>query len=340
MRSEIFLSKNGNEIVIVDFETLTAQVLPRHCRWDAVAALPLDISVKLNEWSNALEYSDSSYLRDENLTETLPNWVGGMVAGMGIDREERILDFGTGTGAMRLALLRDGYLETVGVDVSADCLERQSELAVQLGLSAHDDGKRNLLTLSEIRSDLKSFEGTFSLIILSSSLHHLADLRGFFQLCYSLLRPGGKIVALNEPINKKKWHTLNDTPNIEIDIIEVFRMMNEKIMQKTASSTMLAEFWDGAGFDRNYISELLEDVGLKLVGWQPQMWLSYIFHIAVRNDIIRKDDHATLCAFEEIYAEILKIENRVRQLVSDKFKEDNFFTVTMTVERPKDVESI
>lgn len=328
-----FIADHEKDLVMVrEVGTGTATLLPRFLPWAEVDRLPKSLLSALNLWSNVLEYRDSSYLSQKEIThETLPTWLGPMAASYGINRDDRILDYGTGMGGLRLGLLRDGFHNTFGVDVSEDCLLRQSEWSVRLGLCSEAEKMKNLFTGDRLRDELEALSGSFSMIIASSVLHHLADLPAFLESCRRLLRSGGRLVAFNEPINKTKWHGLAGDA-IVVDLFDFAGPEGIRPGKKTPSTTRFAEVWDGQGFEKAKFEKMLTEARFRLTTWNPGMWLSYICNHMARKYLAKPADPSQRSEFNDIYAELIKLENRLKPLLQEEFRHENFFTVSIVAE--------
>jgi ubiquinone/menaquinone biosynthesis C-methylase UbiE len=343
MRYEIIATSNEDELVLIDRETCQARLLPRYFPWKDLAALPVDLLTSLSEWANKIEYNESSYLHDADMSRFLTNaahtdpdetstWQGYIAKSLGIKKGDRILDFGTGVGQGRLALLKDGYIDTVGVDASPDCLRRQADWAVKLNLSTPEDEANNLVTTEKFMGNLSEYSETFSLIYLTSTLHHIADTNGFFSVCATLLKRGGKLFCENEPTNKAKFHNLTDASQT-IDLLELRDLTAHKLMRKTKSTTRMAEVWDGCGFSQSDLAKQLETAGFDLIRWEPDAWISYIFHHIVRGALKSPEDKESISQFEAVLRKTLEIDQLTRSMVNSDFAEANFFTVRFAAER-------
>jgi SAM-dependent methyltransferase len=80
--------------------------------------------------------------------------------------EETVLDLGTGTGAIALALADDAG-EVVGRDVSEGMLERAREKAADAGIET--------ATFGEGRFREPGFDGPVDVVVSNFAMHHLSD---------------------------------------------------------------------------------------------------------------------------------------------------------------------
>jgi ubiquinone/menaquinone biosynthesis C-methylase UbiE len=332
MSYEINANQNDNTVTIAS-ETGEKITLPRFLLWSEVDKIPLHVLTELNNKCNILEYADASYLHHIKITrENISPWLGQFASRFNISKYEKILDFGTGTGLGRLGLLNDGYKATYGVDVSEECLRRQASTSVELGLSTPEREARQLITFEKFQSQAQEFEHQFSMIALASTLHHIADISGIFRLFRRILKKGGRLVAFSEPINKRKWHALGMSEPPRIDMFEFVGPAGTIPSEKTRSTTYLAEVWDGAGFERKKLSQMLAQEGFRLTEWKPGMWLSYLCHHPARRGLSKPEDQEQLEEFSEIYTEITKLENRLKRVLKPEFFNENSFTVTLVAE--------
>jgi len=109
----------------------------------------------------------------------------------GLDlRGKRILDIGSGSGAIAIMLVRDlGAAEVVGIDVEAPVCDAARSSVADAGLSA------------QIRIDLVSpgplpfDENSFDVVYSKDSIIHIPDKEALAQEAFRVLRPGGWFAA-------------------------------------------------------------------------------------------------------------------------------------------------
>lgn len=99
-----------------------------------------------------------------------------------------VVDVGAGTGRLTLPLAERSE-RTIAVDVSAAMLERLSERAARLGLSAVE-------TRATPAEQLQFEPGSVDLVVSNYALHHLrdSDKAALVQAAALWLKPGGQIV--------------------------------------------------------------------------------------------------------------------------------------------------
>lgn len=89
----------------------------------------------------------------------------------------RVLDVGSGSGAIGRALKMQGVTNLCAVEVDAEAREHAKDI------------------YTEVASDISEFSGrTFDLIILLDVLEHVTDPQGLYGDAMKLLAPGGKVL--------------------------------------------------------------------------------------------------------------------------------------------------
>ncbi len=120
-----------------------------------------------------------------------------------------ILDIGVGTGRSCVFLAKQGHRVTA--------LEPSLDQCLILDAVANRFG----LTIPIVHGPAEAadqIEGKFDLVVFNSSIHHCDDPVRALSHCRALLKPGGTLLLLNEPILKpfrsKKWyqHKLETDP--------------------------------------------------------------------------------------------------------------------------------
>jgi SAM-dependent methyltransferase len=268
----------------IHLESIVIQVLPPKVPWEDLAQLPLAAMSCLNRRANEIEFIgdtyDSAYSLDYRKDGILPLWLGSYLkSDLGLTGNARILEVGTGTGKYRLALLKCGYKHVYGCDTSEAMLEKQRWWQDQLGLSG-DSGEL-------LRGDLASVMITdFDLIIMASTLHHMSDLRAFLSSASQHLGRTGKLLALDEPCNKKWFHQFREgEERVPLSLDEFYSSYSQKESQRTYTSLRLAEYWDGAGFKESDLRTALRECGFASAdfhyyGLLSIMWLHHLRQLA------------------------------------------------------------
>jgi trans-aconitate methyltransferase len=111
------------------------------------------------------------------------SWLSLRLPGHG----ERAVDLGCGTG-VHTRLLAERYAEVLAVDVCAAMLEHARTHRPHPNVRYE---QRDLTTVTAGR------DGRFDLVFTAYTLHHLPDLAGALVGLRELVRPGGRLVALD-----------------------------------------------------------------------------------------------------------------------------------------------
>jgi len=109
-------------------------------------------------------------------------WIGEQ-----LERSDRVLEFGCGTGYFIVyPLLRWGY-DVIGVDLDAQSISYGTKLLAQAGLDPQALSTANLRELG----------GSFDAVIASEVFEHLTDaeLEDSLALIHSRLAPGGRLIV-------------------------------------------------------------------------------------------------------------------------------------------------
>ncbi|MDO8561739.1 MAG: methyltransferase domain-containing protein, partial [bacterium] len=89
----------------------------------------------------------------------------------------RVLDVGSGSGAIGQALKTQGVTNLCAVEVDAEAREHAKSI------------------YTEVASDISEFSGrTFDLVILLDVLEHVTGPQGLYEDAMKLLAPGGKVL--------------------------------------------------------------------------------------------------------------------------------------------------
>lgn len=109
--------------------------------------------------------------------------------------DKRILEVGCGFGWDAVGLEVLGNNEVVATDILPSMIDGMKECLQAANANGHD------LKIEAIQGDIcslalpnESFGGVYS----SEAIEHVHDLPAMFQKCYSLLKPGGKILIVND----------------------------------------------------------------------------------------------------------------------------------------------
>jgi SAM-dependent methyltransferase len=119
------------------------------------------------------------------------------------DRTARIVDIGCANGDLLAELKKHGYENITGIDPSPACARAADELYKIKVITA---------PVSKIPRQIAPFD----LVILSSVLEHILDLRGATADIRQLLRPGGAVYL--EVPDMTRCSLINDAPFMEFSV--------------------------------------------------------------------------------------------------------------------------
>jgi 2-polyprenyl-3-methyl-5-hydroxy-6-metoxy-1,4-benzoquinol methylase len=179
----------GREEVIVPYWNPSA-------RYRKVADANRAFYARTARWYDGTEPCVVSARLQQALEADLDRIVGGPLAKA--PHTARALDACGGSGNVASKLLRRGVRVTV-CDVSPDLLE------IFRLKHAGDDGSVEIVC-AEIGEYLARSDAHFDLIVFSSALHHLEDIRGVLTLAFERLNPGGLLFTVFDPTSRQ--HTL------------------------------------------------------------------------------------------------------------------------------------
>lgn len=294
-------------------------IIPRYVDWADLPKLPLGFSKPLCEWANSIQYQNAAGYDEVvgcDFVKSLPTDWGDHLLSLGVGFDDKVLDMATGTGRARLSAMKKGYRNVFGLDTSEDCLQCQRSWQELLGKPYVEGQLRTHLALGD-------HAGSFSAIILSSALHHMADIDGFLSFCSQLLKPGGFFIASMEPINKRKFRSVCGDDTI-VDLGEVCEIRRTGARKVTRSVTLVAEFWDGSGFTYSGIGDGAKRAGLELLAWDVCMWTSFLVYNFARNYLPPDADDATRERFNALYLKSLDVDSEIKAILPD-FARENFY---------------
>ena len=110
--------------------------------------------------------------------------------------ELKVLDACGGSGNIALKLLRRGISVTV-VDVSEALLNILRKKCSEFGCSPR-------IVCKEIGAFLQEEIDEYDLIVFSSALHHLQDVKSVLRMAYSVLKWGGFVFTIFDPTSKNE----------------------------------------------------------------------------------------------------------------------------------------
>ena len=181
---------------------------------------------------------------------------GWLIKKMNLPPKSRILEIGSGYGALTIHLASMGYQVTC-LDIDAPLLDfvktRTNHLPQQI---------------KTICGDMATVEinGTFDAIIFNASLHHSLEHRSVVQRLDTVLVPNGIVVFMSEPIVESQSNHVPYPWGIRLDGHSVWSICKEG--------------WLELGFQESYFVHMLESTGWKLtrsnlgVSGQTDVWIA------------------------------------------------------------------
>ena len=126
------------------------------------------------------------------------NWVADLVARVGVPSGGHWLSLGCGSADQELYCLEQGFCARLtGYDISAESIAQAEAKARQRGV----EGARFLV---QDFQDLRLPRRAFSAVVMSMSLHHVAELHRVLRQVRSCLQPGGWLLV-NEYIGPSQF---------------------------------------------------------------------------------------------------------------------------------------
>jgi SAM-dependent methyltransferase len=137
------------------------------------------------------------YRRDFGSKFDAPRWVGEIRrrCELGAFRGRRLLEVGCGFGWDAVGLSLAGGSEVVAIDVLPSMIEGMTECLAAIA------AKGRVLRVSARQGDICSLDlpdGSFDGIHSSEAVEHVRDLDAMFRRCFALLRPGGRLLIVND----------------------------------------------------------------------------------------------------------------------------------------------
>ena len=213
-------------------------------------AYQLDVYQRLAEQTYEVTNEETEFDFEQELKRPYPygtlsaNTVGSSLMGYGwviktmdLPAGARILEIGSGYGALTEHLAQTGY-DVTCLDISASLLK-----FVQA---------RNQDPVKTICGDMATVEinGRFEAIIFNASLHHTLEHKAVIGRLESLLEPGGKVVFTAEPVVPKRSKFVPYPWGVRLDGLSVW--------------TINKWGWMELGFQQSYFIRLLSDAGWHL----------------------------------------------------------------------------
>jgi cyclopropane fatty-acyl-phospholipid synthase-like methyltransferase len=137
------------------------------------------------------------YDKAKHRTANVDNIAKAVLASIELNREMRMLDFGSGTGLL-LERLATHVASITAVDVSDSMNEQLAAKRATLPCELH---------ILPVDLTQTSIPGEYDVIVSSMTLHHIADIPGMLTRLFSLLRPGGQIALADLDAEDGTFHT-------------------------------------------------------------------------------------------------------------------------------------
>ena len=152
---------------------------------------PAVVRAFFDGWSLYRRIVDEDYLCHRSVGEALGRWLDAREGGFSF------LDLGCGDAGFSAALLAGRSVTAYsGMDLSPVALGLARANLEQLGAPF-------LLTEGDFQRDLSSVQGTFDVVYIGLSLHHLMrrEKEGFFPLLREKVAPGGALLIFDPVLN-------------------------------------------------------------------------------------------------------------------------------------------
>ena len=186
--------------------------------------------------------------------------------------ELRVLDACGGSGNVALKLLMRGIIPTV-VDVSEDLLNILQRKCSEFNCSPR-------IVCEEVCAFFQKEIDEYDLIVFSSALHHLQDVKSVLRMAYPKLKQGGFVFTIFDPTSKKErsWlggkvsqmdYLLFKIRKQPRDILPSFRrkflMASDCGNNLSEDFGVLAEYHAVSGIDDIELVEFLRGVGYEVL---------------------------------------------------------------------------
>jgi ArsR family transcriptional regulator len=144
-----------------------------------------------------LRRREDRHAMNEKLLEPGQSWMLWATALAKLLPPLEVCDFGCGTGVLTVELARWAK-RVVAIDRSAASLQQAQERAAKAGCD-------NVTFLEADLHKLPLPAGKKDLVVISQSLHHVADPASVLREAARLLKPSGRIVVLELMPHQEKW---------------------------------------------------------------------------------------------------------------------------------------
>jgi ubiquinone/menaquinone biosynthesis C-methylase UbiE len=199
----------------------------------------------------AMEYEKAHELADK------PVWQKRLSSFIGSDKEQYILDVATGTGMIANMLGSYGYVNVTGSDIS------EGMMRIAIGHAREENTKAGFMYGNAM--ELPFAENTFDVIINSRLLWTLSEPENAIKEWQRVLKPGGKVIAINE---------LEDE-GIKCSSIENYQAETQvsEFPFANASREQILEVFGNAGFKNVSVNPM---PGCHMVTSDRENWWAFI----------------------------------------------------------------
>ncbi len=162
------------------------------------------------------------------------------------EKNAKILDVGTGNGNFIKIIesLTKEFSEIIGIDLL--------DVSIEAAKKSFEDERINFFKMDALNMEFD--DGTFDVVCLSNSLHHLKDIGAIFKEMERVLKPGGALVFCEMMSNnldkKQKSHVLLHHYAAEIDrergSFHDLTFTNNRILEiiSKESTLSIVDAWD------------------------------------------------------------------------------------------------
>lgn len=185
----------------------------------------LTIRKTYNRLATSLTNSDHQGLRLEGMSP------GDFMEFVSFEAGQRVLEVGTGTGEMAMALAKAGAREVIGTDLSPAMLEYAEYLRAVNG----DEESLGRVSFRLASAHALPFAAeTFDLVLADLVLHHLPQIDRTLQELIRVLRPGGLLVLAEfagseDPVKRATQNAIECKRNPSHAVIRTPEQLRQKL---------------------------------------------------------------------------------------------------------------
>ncbi|MFA5186019.1 MAG: class I SAM-dependent methyltransferase [Patescibacteria group bacterium] len=190
----------------------------------------------------------------------LDRMLGAAFKGLPSDAPKSALDVGAGTGFVTGHLLKLGF-KVQAVDISAEMLGM-----LMSKFAADAKAGKVSATAKDVDSFLDDNAEGYSIITISSVLHHLPDYAATLERLAQRLVPGGAVVIFHEPAGGELSGLEKLLQNLDWKISWRFQTSDSdrELIKSKRLEYGMADFHVTHGFDEIKVQEALAAAGLKI----------------------------------------------------------------------------